>query len=240
MGFEGLDQLEIIQGTFTLIFVVISTIIGLSILYTYFSLKRKDYFTGGLAFVGLSWIFLCSAWWSSATSYIVYVLFDYTIGDFWFLLIGNAFIPLALLCWIYSFTYLAYPRMKKILVSIYLVICIPYEIFLIYFLFTDMEIVGTRTGIFYLSPNLYSLLFQIFGIVTAFITGILFSKKLLKSDNAKIHQRGIFLLIAFLSFTIGGILDAVLTYDALTLILIRLILVSSSIFYYLGFKKWYK
>ena len=47
--------------------------------------------------------------------------------------------------------------------------------------------------------------------------------------------RGRFLLIAFLSFFFGTIFDAILELNILTIIIVRVILVTSSIEYYFGF-----
>ena len=62
-----------------------------------------------------------------------------------------------------------------------------------------------------------------------------FSVKSIKVDDPEIKWKGKFLLIAWFSFTIGAILDAALPLTEITLIIVRLILISSSIEFYLGF-----
>ena len=99
----------------------------------------------------------------------------------------------------------------------------------------DPSAIGTLQGKFYYQPKLWTMAFQIFAIITTFITGVIFSKNSMASDDPRIKLKGKFLLIAFFSFTIGGALDALLPFTPFTLVLVRLILISSAIEYYLGF-----
>jgi hypothetical protein len=230
MGLESLTELEILLGSFTLTLTLISFIVGLKILLKYFSYKQKEYIT-----VGLTWIFLSSAWWGSSFSFLFIILFNTPLDAFTFLLLGNAFIPVAICCWMYSFCKLAYPNLKKKLLPIYFTICILYEIFLIIFLLIDPKIIGTLEGNFYSQPNLYAMIFQVFGVLTTIITGVLFSRNSMRSDDPRIRLKGKFLLIAFISFTIGALFDAAIPLTPITLVIVRLILISSAFEYYLGF-----
>jgi len=181
LGIGDLTELEILYRTFTLIFVLISLIVGLKILSKYFSFKQKELIT-----VGFSWIFLTSPWWGVAVSFILYITFDYVIEQATFLILANTFVPVALILWIYSFCNLAYKNLKKYFVSIYLIICVSYEIFLTFFIFTNPDIIGTFEQTFYLQPSLYTMIFQAFSILTALITGILFTKQ---SQYIQLYER---------------------------------------------------
>jgi len=230
MGLESLTQLELIQVTFSLIFVVISLIVGFRILLKYFNLKNKIFIT-----VGLTWIFLSSPWWGNAISFFTFMLTEKEIPLFWDLLLGNIFIPFAVILWIYSFSELVYPHLKRKLILIYLIISIPYEIFLIIFFFIDIEIIGKSTARFNTEHNLYPFMYQVFAILTALISGIILARESLKSDDVKIRIKGKFLLIGFVSFTFAATFDAAIPMDPITLAIIRTILISSAIEYYLGF-----
>ncbi|MHA1489264.1 MAG: hypothetical protein ACTSRI_06380 [Promethearchaeota archaeon] len=74
------------------------------------------------------------------------------------------------------------------------------------------------------------------------ITGLLFGRETFKSDDPEIKLKGKMLILAFPSFAIGAILDATIPFTAITLIIVRLILISSSIEFYGGFilPKWMK
>jgi hypothetical protein len=67
------------------------------------------------------------------------------------------------------------------------------------------------------------------------ITGIIFAIKSMRLDDPEVQWKGRFLLLAWISFGIGAILDASLPLNALTIIIIRLILISSAIEFYFGF-----
>jgi hypothetical protein len=64
---NGIQGYEILYGILSVIFVFIAIIIGLRILTKYFELKMKELIT-----VGLALIFLSSAWWGSAFSFLGY------------------------------------------------------------------------------------------------------------------------------------------------------------------------
>lgn len=230
MGFEDLTELEILQGSFALIFIIISLILGIRIAFKYFSLKRFELIT-----VGLTWIFMSSSWWGASISFILFIFFGFGLNVFLYLFISNVFLPGALICWIYSFCHLAYPRLKKKMVSIYLVICVIYEIFLIIFLLINPEIIAIMEGKFNTKHQIYTLSFDIFTIISALITGVIFAKISMKSENPVVKLKGKFLLIGFISLMTGAILDAGIPINAITLVLVRILLISSAIEYYMGF-----
>ncbi len=55
MGIEQLTELDILHGIFTSLFVLISLIVGLRILFKYFEHKRKELITVGIAWIGIGW-----------------------------------------------------------------------------------------------------------------------------------------------------------------------------------------
>jgi uncharacterized integral membrane protein len=229
MGIEDLNELEIVSGSFSLAFVIISLIIGFMLISKYFSLKNRILLT-----VGLSWIFLSSSWWSRSISFLTIILFDYSLDEVLYLFLLNAFVPLAILCWIYSFFSLVYTDFKKRIFIVYLVICIVYEVFLIIFLFTNTELIGS-VQFFSARGGPLSIVFQIFAIFSFLITGILFARKSLESNDPKIQLKGKLLLVAFISFTISALYESIMPLTPLTLALIRILLISSAIEYFFGF-----
>ncbi|MFX0072264.1 MAG: hypothetical protein ACFFAO_14355 [Candidatus Hermodarchaeota archaeon] len=230
MRIEDLDQLELVHGTFTLIFIIISILVGVRILLKYFTFKEKEYIT-----VGLSWIFISSPWWGSGFSFLSILLTQQTLDPVVYLFVGNAFVPIAILCWIYSFTQLAYPDLTKKLLILFTIIYIPYEIYVIYFLIVDPSNIAEIIGTFYAQPKLFVMIFQVLAVVVALITGIIFSRNSMKSEDPKVKLKGKILLLAFILFTAGALMDAVLDLTPITLIIARLILITSSIFYLFGF-----
>ena len=229
MGISDLNELEIISGLFSLIFVAISLLIGLMFLIKYFKIKRKTILT-----VGLTWIFLSSAWWSRTISFLTIIFFDYSLNEFLYLFLLNAFIMVSTICWIYSFSTLVYPSSKKKILSIYLFICSIFEILLIVFLIWDTQLIGS-VEFFSANGAPFSISLQIFAIFTFLITGILFARESLRSSDPKILWKGRFLLLAFISFTISALYESIAPLTPLSLVLIRILLISSAIEYYFGF-----
>lgn len=87
--------------------------------------------------------------------------------------------------------------------------------------------------------DLGSLILFIFFDITFLVTGFLFFNKTRRNEQLKIRWKGRFLLLAFISFTIGVLLEIMgdiffQTSDVLRLIS-ALFLISSAIEYYLGF-----
>lgn len=230
MGTENLNQLDLISAVFSLIVVIIYIIIGISIIFKKKQQQQKKVYV----FVGTALVFLSSAWWGIVVSLICFVIFNYELNSFFYILLGCAFIPVALVCWMYSFSVLVYPYFKKQIVLIFLIISITYEIFLFIFLLTDPTVVATIEGRFNMQSNFFSLSFRIFAIGVVIITGILFTTKTMKLDNPEVQWRGRFLLIAFLSFASGALIDS-LPLNPITLVLARLLLISSAFEYYLAF-----
>lgn len=230
MILQVLTQENIITAIFTLLFVLISLVIGLRILITYFSNHSIE-----VVMVGLAWICLSSPWWSAPFSFLTYI----TLGVLWevhiFFLIGNIFIPIALICWIYAFAEMMYPMLKKKLLIIYSVVCILFLVFFLIFLVYDVNAIGTFSGTFDAKYLSFTRIFQAFAVISALITGILFALKCFKSDELKIRWKGRFLLIAFISFSTSAILDSGFELGVTGVLIIRVLLISSAIEYYLGF-----
>jgi len=228
-----LNLFDYIHGITTLTFVLLSIIIGVRLLTKYKSLKRKEIIT-----VGFAWIFLSSAWWGSSFSFLSILIADYEFNRFLFFTLANIFIPLALISWIYSFSHILYPNLEKKITIPFIILSLIYEIILIILLFIPesyQTYIGEIQEKFYYKPGLLTLIFQLFSVFITIITGFIFSFKSLKASDIKVKWKGRFLFIAFSLFIVGAIFDAVIKMDEITVIIIRSILILSSIFYYLGF-----
>jgi hypothetical protein len=230
MSIENLTELDVLNGIFTSIFVFVSIIVALKILTKYFEHKRKELIT-----VGLAWIAISTPWWGNSFSFLLYILMGYRLDLVTYLFIENIFIPLGLIFWIYSFCTLGYPRLVKKMTILFCIICIPFELFLITMLIVNPQAIGSLEGMFDAHHTIISNLFRVFAILTVLITGILFSKISFKSEDLTVRWKGRFFLIGIVSFTMGALLDAILILDPIPLVIIRLLLISSSFEYYLGF-----
>lgn len=230
MGFKQLSEIDRVSGIFTLTFIAISVILGIRILLKYKSLKRKELFT-----IGLTWIFLTSAWWGGATSFLSVVFTNERLDLFTFLFLSNIFIPIALICWIYSLAHIFYTEKEKVITLSVTIIYIAYDTLILILLFIDPNLVGHIEGDINSVPTLIPEIFLISAIGTALITGLLFSIKSIKVDNPEVQLKGKILLIGFISFSLAAVMDAVIPDLTFVLVITRLILISSAIEYYIGF-----
>jgi hypothetical protein len=228
----ALEPLDIVNGIFGLLFVVISIVLGLIIVSKYFRTKDKNFLL-----VGFTWIFLISGWYGTSASFLVALI---TGGDGlsleMILLLNFIPLPIALVLWSIAFTNFLYKEKQLtyvIFVSIY--IAIFYIIFL-YYIITDVSFIAEKISPVDTAANNFLLaMFLVIFILIFFISGIKFALATLSIDNPETKLKGKFLLIAFPSFCIGGFLDAALPTTALTLIIFRIILILSAIMFYSAF-----
>lgn len=218
-----------------MIFIIISFIIGLKIIYKYQENKRKTFIT-----VGLAWIFYSASWWNDMIKFIISDIggIMYTEQDNYLVyLLTVPLSSIAMIFWIYSFCEMTYPNWKKRILLIYLPIAILSFIRL-FFLYNENSFLITI--LFIISDVILGIF-----IITFIITGYLFFEQTRKSDLLNIRWKGRFLLIAFISFTVGSSLEMIFDiffyeFSGETIFLLyytitRIILISSAIEYYLGF-----
>jgi len=230
MTLNDLTELDIYRAIFTSIFVIISLIVGIKIILKYFKFKNKELIT-----IGLAWILISSSYWSLTISFVTIILFNYSLEPILYIFFFHVFLIPGLICWIYSFTILAYPQYKRNIYYPYLIFCVVYEIFYLIFLFVDYNLIAVYEGGFIYRRTMFSILFLIVGIFTVLITGILFGVKSLKSEDLRIKWKGRFFILAMFSYVIGGALDIFSAGNLTLQVINRLILISSAIEYYLGF-----
>ncbi|TXT64924.1 MAG: conserved membrane protein of unknown function [Promethearchaeota archaeon] len=230
VNISDLTSLQIFNGFFTLIFVLISFIIGLRILLKYFSLKKKVYIT-----VGLTLIFLSSPWWGRSLSFFSILLFGYAFDPPLYVFLMNFFVAFIIVSWIYSFADLIYPDSKNKIFIPYFIISVVYEVVFIILFLLDYEFIGQYEGSYFdFSRKPFTLIFALFVLGSALITGFIFAKKSVSSEKPVTRWRGRFLLLAILIFTASVALD-LFVFDPNYRFIIRIFLIISSICYYLGF-----
>jgi len=229
MSLLDLNEIEILQGFLNLFYVLLVVILGSKIISKFFEYKRKELLT-----IGLSLIFgLGAPWFPGAISFVTYVLFDYTLEPFLYFFLNTIFITPGLVSWIYSFCHIAYPHLKKKIIPIFLLICIIWEIIYIILLIIDPAIIGEIEGKFDADYNLFAIAFILFALMSVLITTTIFALQSIRSNDPKIKMEGRFLLIAVFTFAFGAISEAIYQ-SPVIVILIRVLLISSAIEYYIA------
>ncbi|TFG05354.1 MAG: hypothetical protein EU539_09425 [Promethearchaeota archaeon] len=223
---------EILRQSLTsLVMVVISLIIGIRILTKYFKVKQKTLLT-----VGIAWICLTTPWWGEILSLISFLFTRKPLDAFTFLLIVNIFIPVSVVSWIYSYCEILKVKREKLILIILIIISVIYDVLIIILLSIDTTLVGVISERFTARQADFVVIFQISALLTLVLTGFRFSYVSMKSDDKKTEIKGRFLFAAFLLFLIGAALDALIfPMDFITLVITRILLITSSICYYFGF-----
>ena len=100
-----MEDIEILIGSFSLIFCVIATFIGLLI-----ASKYRKYKQNTLLYVGLSLPGLAFPWYPSAISFLVALGTGDGLTPQVYFLIGNAFVPISLFLWMLALTELIFQK----------------------------------------------------------------------------------------------------------------------------------
>jgi hypothetical protein len=226
----ALELIDIILGIFSAIFVIINIIVGLKIASRYFRYKKWE-----LLFVGIAWIGLASPWAPDALKPI-YMIIDPAMINNTIVLLNYIFnvlvIPIPVVLWIIAFTKMLNleRKMRFLIIGSIIIINLIFQIIV----GVDFISVFNANSIdSYAYTSLYLDIYLIISITFVLITGLWFARVSIQSPTEEISLKGKVLLIAFISFTIGAMLDAVLKIG-LTNIISRAILVSSSIEFYIG------
>lgn len=227
-----LSQIEILQGIFSLIFVAITFIIAIKIMLKYFEKRNRDFILFGLAWIGLS-----NPWIPDAITFIMILLTGSPLNPALYFIIGFAFFPVLIYCWMVAFASFVYEDKQKYILIMYAIISIIFEIAFFYLLFTDIDQLGVFKTPFQVEFGLMMIIFLIINGIYALVTGLLFSIRSIKIDNdPEINLRGKLLIVAFLSFSIAVIVDTTLgSFDPVWIFFNRILLMFSGVFFYMGF-----
>ena len=215
---------EFLNGLTGLIYVVIVICVGLRIASKYFKYKQET-----MLYIGIGWLGFVTPYYAVSLSFLSLLITGEPINDFLYFLIVVGFVPIFLLLWIAGFTELLYKNRQKIFLIIYAIFGGIFEIIILSALFTDLTLIGVKEGPVDTDWSTVVVLYFIPLILTVIITGFLLSFEALKSDDPELKLKGKFLLIAFILWTLGEILDLILD-----LPITRITLMISSIAFYFG------
>jgi hypothetical protein len=241
-----MDIVDILQGILSLIYVVISFIIGLVIISKYGKFKNRLYLL-----VGLCWLSLSTLWLPEAVSFIMSVFIHQTLAVEWHLIMGNIFFPIAIISWIFAYTDMINKKKEKLAVSLVVIYGIVFEGLFFYFFSLGTSFIGVINPLRPFSADLgiFLTILLLIGFITLFITGIKFSRKSVKSENKEVRLKGKLLQFAFIAFTIAALLektarsiligtifpDPTILILSVMLVVVRILLISSAFAFYGGF-----
>ncbi|MFX1393137.1 MAG: hypothetical protein ACFFAH_06125 [Promethearchaeota archaeon] len=242
MFFEELSQESHFSGVFGIIAILVALLLGGIVLYKGIETKQKILF-----YFFITVITTISPWYSAGFGYI-YLLITHNSLDYQFyVLLGTIFIPIAINSWLAIYMTIIYPNKKRFVLILYSILSIIFYIYLFYFLFfapgAPVEnFIGVKVTPIDIQYTGFIFIYLAFIIITVIITGLHFSIISIKTQKVEIKWKGRFLLFAFIFFGVGAIADGLLQLSIIYLIIFRLILLASAVFFYIGFimPKWIK
>lgn len=243
-----LELVDILQGAFSLIFVIISLIIGITILSKYFEHKNRLFIL-----VGISWIGVANPWMPDSISFLMNLIVQESLPVEWYFVIGNCFIPIALLTWFIAYTDMIRRSAQKKVIIITVLLSIVFEIVFFILFFTDITLIGeiSISRPFTVDFGIFITVYLLIVIMAMLVTGIIFAQKSVRSEDHEIRLKGKLLRAAFITFTIAAILDSLLgtifedpanLLLAIMVVLVRILLIISALEFYGGFllPRWMK
>ena len=241
-----MDIVDILQGSLSLIFVIISFIIGVSIISKYGKNKNRLYIL-----VGLTWLTLSTLWLPEASSFLMSLFIQQTLAIEWYFILGNVFVPIALICWVTAYTDMVNKEKQKIAIGLVLIFSIFFEVLFFYNFFLDINLIGviSPSRPFSVDLGYFLAILLLISFLILFLTGFKFARKSIRSENKEVRLKGKLLQFAFIAFTIAAVIekslrsfligtvfpDPTILFLSLILVVMRLLLISSAIAFYGGF-----
>ena len=219
------------MAIFSIVIVVIFTIVGITIASKNRKTKERVYIL-----VGLTWIGIIEAWIPSGIVLIGYFFTNSEVLHpqlyFFIAIVGY---PLTTMIWMTGFTEIVYKNKQKIFQIFFGVVGIVYEIIFLSVLFTDYTLIGEFQNAVDVAYNPIVSIYIFISLCQILITGIIIAIYTIKTGIPENRIRGYFLFIAFVTLFIGGLIDAAVTLGLLEIVLVRLFVISSAIEFYFGF-----
>ncbi|MBD3196992.1 MAG: hypothetical protein GF317_18205 [Candidatus Lokiarchaeota archaeon] len=231
------ELIEYANGILTILFVILSIIIGIAIINKYREKRQKEYL-----YFGLFWAGMTTPWWPQVVIFINFLITGTIIEmDFWVIL-GVAFLPFTVIIGIMAYLIVlpVKPERKNLIRVVTYTPNVIYEVFLIAAVILgnieiwiadhDPTVLGEE---FVIDWSLYSVPYFILSLIVFLIFGLWFSRLSMKSESKEVRVKGKFLFTAFISFALGTMVDFILPYPIVYFIA-RFILLSSTIEFYIG------
>ena len=194
---------------------------------------------------------LSTLWLPEAVSFLMNLFITQTLVTELYFIMGNVFVPVALICWVIAYTDMINKQKQKLAIVLIVIFSIVFEGLFFYYYFLDINLIGEINPLRPFSADLGYFLTILLSIsfLILFVTGFKFARKSIKSENKEVKLKGKLLLFAFIAFTIAALLEKVarsiligtifmdptILLLSVMLVVVRLLLISSAIAFYGGF-----
>jgi hypothetical protein len=225
-----LTPTEFLNGIFSLIIIFVFILVGLLTALRYNKVKNRTYIWWGIGLLGLG-----LPWSGAGFSFLIILLTGTALSLGQYLFASLFFTSITIMFWMWTMTELMYKDKQKIILGIYAIIGIIFEIYLLFYLTNNPHVIGV-----FIDPPLdinyvgLTMLHSIFLLATVSISLFLFIRKSFLIEDPEIKLKAKFLLIAIISYIFGSISDGFIPLNIITIFIIRIILVCASIEFYIG------
>jgi len=223
----SLNPIEILNGVFGIIYVIVSILVGIILISKCFQNKNTIYI-----YVGLTWIGLSTLWLAASISFILALTTGQGLPPVPYFLIGVSLIPIFLFIWMIAFTSLAFNEYRKVILIIFAIYGFLFEIIFFYFLLTNPSLIGMQITPIDTDWGLFMTVYFISIIIIAIITGGLFGQKSMKSPEPEIQLRGKIILRAFIIWGFGSVMDTIIEFPLIRTLAIILLILASVLWYF--------
>lgn len=224
-----LTPLDILNGSMSIVQVIINVIVGLMLISKY-----KKYKSRPLLFMGISMILLSEVWFTHGLALILILTTGSGLSPEMFFLCAFTLIPWATLAWMVVITDLMYKDKQKLILSIYAIFGVVYNLIFFYLLFTNITLIGQLENPIDPHTGTFITVFLLIILINVFITGFLFLRESRKSQDSEIRLKGTLFFLSSTSFVIASILDT-LALNIVIIIIVRILLILSAIEVYGAF-----
>jgi len=225
-----LGLIELLQGIFSTILVLISFLVGIMIMLKYFKFKQRDLLLVGMAYLGIM-----TPWLGDVINLFMVLLFDSQLDEICYFLIIIPLLAPFMFLWVIAVSDMVFKSKQKIILLLYLIVMVIFEILFFILLFQSTENIGTSVSPFHYEYSLFTQIYFLTYLAIFVISGFMFSRVSLRSKNPEIKLKGKYLLIAFLLVTIGCVLETSYTLTPLIVVIARVIMSLSAIAFYFGY-----
>ena len=179
-----LTPLDILNGSMSIVQVIINVIVGLMLISKY-----KKYKSRPLLFMGISMILLSEVWFTHGLALILILTTGSGLSPEMFFLCAFTLIPWATLAWMVVITELMYKDKQKLILSIYAIFGVIYNLIFFYLLFTNITLIGQLENPIDPHTGTFITVFLLIILINVFITGFLFFYKSDKEIKIQENQK---------------------------------------------------
>ena len=230
--------LDYVNGIITIILISFGIFLGLLMIKKY--IKYKD---NTLLFMGLCLICITTFFWGALVAFISILITGKGLSIQVYFMLSSILSHVSAILWLIVFTNTVCKDKQKLILSIMTGYTVLHRIIFIYFLLVDPSIMGypSETPLHF-RPNMIWNFLNAIAIIITLITAFIFFKKSRKSKQPEIRFKGLFFLLAIVSYCMGLIISLVFSLNIYTLFLTAIIFLSGFLEIYLAFTmpNWFK